>query len=69
MDLRPLTGLEVFRPEYKELTQEQKDLVLEVKTKAGELYDLFAKTSGRETSVAITNLEQSVMWAVKGITA
>ena len=69
MALRELTGLEVFRPEYKELDEQQKALVLEVKTKAGELFDLFSKTLGRETAVAKTNLEQAVMWAVKGITA
>ena len=30
---------------------------------------LKAKTPSREISLAITNAEQSVMWAVKGLTA
>ncbi len=70
MDIKQKTGTEVFRPiTYEGLTEEQKSLVDQVKAKAAELYELFVKTSGRESAVAITNLEQAVMWSVKGITA
>ena len=67
--MRPMTGEEFFRSKYKDLTEEQIAEVAAVKTKASELYDLYMKHGGRLTSLAITNLEQSVMWAVKGITA
>lgn len=67
--MRPMNGAEIFRPEYKELSDEQKAEVLAIKIKAGELFDLYMKHSGRGISLAITNLEQSVMWAVKDITA
>ena len=63
-----------FRQEYKPLTEAQKALIWEIKMKASELHDLFGKhessgVGGREIAVAKTNLEQSVMWAVKGITS
>lgn len=38
-----------------------------LKEKAEELERLIRETEGREASLAITNLEQSVMWAVKAI--
>lgn len=65
---------DLFRKEYKPLTDEQKAWVEEVKTKAEELFLSIdrprnASFSGnREIELAKTNLEQAVMWAVKGIT-
>lgn len=62
--------MSVFRQEYRELTEEEKQRVLDIKTKAEELYELFdASTSPREMALAKTKLEESVMWAVKGVTA
>lgn len=62
----------IFRPVYRELTDIEKKNVEEIKEKANELYHLFPKTDGRgknrEVAVAMTKLEESVMWAVKGIT-
>lgn len=39
-----------------------------VQVKAEELAQLLDKVGGREGSLALTNLEQAVMWAIKGIT-
>ena len=65
---------EVFRQEYKPLTEQQSARVLEVKQKAQELYDVMLRfesggTAPREVALFKTNLEQAVMWAVKGITS
>lgn len=75
---------DIFRQVYTPVTDTQKAAVLVVKQKAQELYNeiekafnyiqLGDKLSGapqigmREASLAKTNLEQSVMWAVKGLT-
>jgi hypothetical protein len=63
----------IFRPEYRELTEEEKTRINEIKNKAQELYELLPVTedgrpADRETSLAVTKLEESVMWAVKSIT-
>lgn len=64
-------GKEVF--ESKGLNGKE-ELVEKVKAKAGELWDLFQEGTnepgtegGRMYALAKTNLEQSVMWFVKGI--
>jgi hypothetical protein len=65
---------DVFRKEYRELPQLAKDTMLMFKTKAQELMNEFdvacidLKTDPRCISLAKTNLEQSIMWAVKAIT-
>lgn len=51
------------------MTDEEKAKILEIKTKADELLLAFGEAKSRELSLAITNLEQSVMWAVKSVTA
>jgi len=67
--------MDTFRKEYKPLTDEQKKWMEEVKTKADELLLAIDKprnaefAGNREIALAKTNLEQSIMWAVKGITA
>jgi hypothetical protein len=62
----------IFRPVYKELSEEERKHIEDVKNKADELYHLLPKTDGRgsnrEVAVAITKLEEVVMWAVKGMT-
>ncbi len=59
-----------FRPQYRALSDEEKQLHDEIKNKAAELEALFAKVKqGRYNSLAITSLEQSVMWVVKELTA
>ena len=58
-----------FRPTYRALTDDEKALHDAIKTKAAELETLFGQVkSGRYNSLAITSLEQSVMWIVKELT-
>jgi hypothetical protein len=57
-----------FRPNYRKLNDEEIDLLNEIKSKALELEQLYAKArDGRYHSLAITDLESSVMWIVKEI--
>jgi hypothetical protein len=61
-----------FRPRYRALTEDEKALHDAIKDKAAELEALFGKvfpSSGRYYALAITSLEQSVMWIVKELTA
>ena len=59
-----------FRPRYRALTDDEKALHDEIKNKAAELEVLFGKVkSGRYNSLAITSLEQSIMWVVKELTS
>lgn len=70
--------MDTFRKEYKPLNDEQKALMLEIKEQAEKLETLFGQIGGNQTidvstgrlvSLAKTNLEQSIMWAVKAVTA
>lgn len=59
-----------FRPTYRALTDAEKALHDEIKTKASELEALYGKVKpGRYNALAITSLEQSVMWVVKELTS
>ena len=62
-----------FRPRYRQLTDEEKQLHDDIKTKATELEALYDKINGgkpgRYKSLAMTSLEESVMWGVKELTA
>lgn len=59
-----------FRPTYRALADEEKALHDEIKAKAAELEALFARVkTGRYASLAITALEQAVMWIVKELTS
>ncbi len=59
-----------FRPRYRALTDEEKVLHDAIKTKAGELEALFNQVKlGRYSSLAMTSLEQAVMWSVKELTS
>lgn len=58
-----------FRPRYRQLTDDEKALHDDIKNKAAELEALFEKVgTGRYQSLAMTELELSVMWAVKQLT-
>lgn len=67
---------DVFREKYASLSDEQKQQMADVKTKAKELLTEFYKIvpdgerseRSRCMALAKTNLEQSIMWAVKGVT-
>lgn len=60
----------VMRHEYRTLTEAEKATMKTIK----DLGEEFAKVlvtctpSGRERSLAITKIEEAVMWAVKGLT-
>ena len=59
-----------FRPRYRALTDEEKKLHDLLKDKAAELEVLFgAVKPGRYNALAITALEQAVMWIVKELTS
>ena len=59
-----------FRPRYRALTDDEKALHDELKSKAVELEALFDKVKpGRYRSLAFTALEEAVMWAVKELTS
>lgn len=64
---------DTFRKDYKPLTDEQKDQMKSIKNQAEILEAMInedtTQNNGREMAVAKTNLEQAIMWAVKGITS
>lgn len=66
------TAIEVsrFRPRYRALTDAEKALHDALKAKADELDQLFARVKdGRYKALAVTSLEQSIMWIVKELTS
>ena len=59
-----------FRPKYRALTDDEKSLHDALKDRAAELEALYAKVKpGRYNSLAVTALEQSVMWIIKELTS
>lgn len=59
-----------FRPRYRALTEEEKQLHDDIKSKAQELETLFDQVkAGRYRSLAYTELEIAVMFAVKELTS
>lgn len=59
-----------FRPTYRALTDDEKSLHDAIKAKAQELEIMFSMVkAGRYNSLAITSLEQSIMWIVKELTS
>lgn len=68
--------MNVFRGTYRILTEEEKNLMADIKERAEELYGVIDNYAGQQGAgqmqryyaLAKTNLEEAVMWAVKGIT-
>ncbi len=59
-----------FRPRYRALTDDEKVLHDALKDKAAELEALFDRVkAGRYKSLALTSLEESVMWIIKELTS
>jgi hypothetical protein len=59
-----------FRPKYRALTDDEKSLHDALKDKAAELEALFGRVKpGRYNALAMTSLEQSIMWIVKELTS
>lgn len=65
---------DIFRKEYKPISDETKSFIKNIKEKAEELLYSFedagmnSSIDTRAMALAKTNLEQSVMWAIKAIT-
>lgn len=71
---------DVFRQKYRELNDVEKRELENIKTIAEDLYkaiehntkvgvpDPEGNSNGREMALAKTKLEESIMWAVKGLT-
>lgn len=65
----PAAGLGVMRGSYRHLDDAERKQLADIKSVAATLYALIDQAGqSREGSLAKTNLEQCVMWAVKGIT-
>lgn len=76
-NMGPADKPDTFRKDYTPLDEEQKEKMTAIKDKAQELLDLFDSTVTREErsdrsrcmAVARTNLETTIMWAIKGVTS
>lgn len=70
-----LKPADTFRKEFTPNSPETVDWMMDVKEKASVLFEAIDKprsgnfSGNREIALAKTNLEQAVMWAVKGITS
>jgi len=58
---------DTFRKKYKTLKDSWADHILLQKEKAEELEEIFSVITNREMSLAMTNLEQALMWATKAV--
>lgn len=70
LDPDPAAVVSRFRPRYRKLSDAELALVDQIKSKATELEALYDRIAhaGRYKALAITALEESVMWAVKDAT-
>lgn len=58
-----------FRTTYRELSEDEKALLADIKARAESLAELVESVpDGRMRSLALTKLDESIMWAVKGTT-
>ena len=58
-----------FRPTYRALTEDEKrihDIIKDIATGLERVFDEVADS--REKSIALTKLEEAVMWIIKGLT-
>lgn len=62
--------MNTFRTEYRSLSEDEKFRIAQIKSAAEVIDDHFRKAGldGAAVALAKTKLEESVMWAVKGIT-
>ncbi|MEO0449082.1 MAG: hypothetical protein AAFZ74_02045 [Pseudomonadota bacterium] len=59
-----------FRKQHRQLTDDEKALIEEIKDGAQALEASLEKMeNSREKSLALTNLEQAIMWSTQGITS
>lgn len=60
---------DVFRKQYRQLSELERAMLDDMKCEAEVLYQKIKSIgTSRETSLALTKLEESVMWATKSIT-
>ena len=63
---------DTYRKAYRPLTDLEKESMEKIKVKAEELETLFDEINnpniGREIALAKTKLEETIMWAIKGLT-
>lgn len=61
--------MDPFHTQYRQLDDVEKAVISSVKNHATALYAAIrCVPDGREQSLALTKLEEAVMWAVKGVT-
>ena len=58
---------DTFKKEYKKLSDESSQLIIEIKEACEKVEALMRKISSREMSLALTNLEQASMWGTKAV--
>lgn len=64
------TNEDIFRLNYSPLTEDNKAKIKTIKEKAAELLSLYNELpNSRYKSLAVTELENSVMWIAKELTA
>lgn len=70
-DDRTANNTNAARHNYRVLSDEEKAAMVAVKDAGQAFIDAIHAhgVPGRESSIAITNAEQAIMWVVKGITA
>lgn len=61
--------MSTFRKQYRELSEDEKNIIEDIKDVASNLeWQIERMEPGRCRSLAMTKLEEAVMWAVKGAT-
>jgi len=58
---------DTFRKEYNPMHPKNTGLIVDIKVMAESIEEVFLKVKNREMSLAMTNLEQCIMWAIKAI--
>lgn len=58
---------DTFRKVYRPLHESNAKLIVELKERFEKVEEILLKVKSREMSLALTNLEQSSMWATKAI--
>jgi len=58
---------DTFRKQYRPLNEENSKLIVEIKDAFEAVEKLLLLVKSREMSIALTNLEQSSMWATKAV--
>lgn len=70
IEIKKLENIMNDKAKYTEVTNEQKERIDDARHVFSTMYNFIEKycKSSRETSLAITKLEEAQFWAIKGIT-